>query len=111
MTGPIVHVGAAITCTHGGPVTVVPGSPRVLVSGMPVATMVDQFIVAGCVFQLVPPTPHPCVLIQWLTPATRVFANGAPVITQTSIGLGLAPDQAPQGPPIVASTQPRVLAQ
>ena len=108
MSGPIVHVGAAITCTHGGAVTVVPGCPRVLVSGMPVATMVDQFMVAGCVFTL--PPPHPCVQIRWLTPAARVFANGAPVITQGSVGLGVAADQAPQGPPVVASVQPRVIA-
>jgi hypothetical protein len=89
-------------------VTVAPGCPRVLVSGMPVATMVDQFVVAGCAFTL--PPPHPCVLVRWLTPSARVLANGAPVITQGSVGLGVAADQAPQGPPIVGSTQPRVIA-
>jgi len=109
MSGPVVHVGAAITCTHGGAVTVVPGSPRVMVSGMPVATTIDQFLVAGCAFN-VASVLHPCIHVQWLTPATRVFVNGAPVITQASVGLGLAPDQAPQGPPIIASTQPRVIA-
>jgi hypothetical protein len=109
MTGPIAHVGAAITCAHGGLVTVVPSSPRVLVGGMPVATMVDQFVVAGCAFT-VPGAPHPCVLVRWTMPATRVFVDGAPVITQGSMGLGLAADQAPQGPPIIAGTQPRVIA-
>jgi hypothetical protein len=32
-----------------------------------------------------------------------------PVILQTSVGLCLAADQAPQGPVIVSSTQPRVV--
>jgi hypothetical protein len=41
MPGPILHVGDTMTCPHGGQVTTVPGSPRVMVSGMPVATMAD----------------------------------------------------------------------
>lgn len=110
MSGPIAHVGAGIMCMHGGPVTVAPGSPRVLLSGMPAATMTDQYVVAGCLFTLPGGVVHPCVLVRWLVPATRVFVNGTPVITQGSVGLGVAADQAPQGPPTVASTQPRVVA-
>jgi uncharacterized Zn-binding protein involved in type VI secretion len=110
MSGPIAHVGAAITCMHGGQVAVVPGSPRVLLSGMPAATMVDQYMVAGCAFTLPVVGPHPCIMARWLVPAARVFVNGAPVITQASVGLGVAADQTPQGPPIIASTQPRVIA-
>jgi len=94
---------------HGGLVTVAPGSPRVLFSGMPAATMADQYAVAGCVFAT-GAGPHPCIQVRWLVPAARVFVNGAPVITQGSVGLGVAADQAPQGPPVVASTQPRVIA-
>lgn len=109
MPGPIVHVGATITCSHGGPATIAPGNPRVLVSGQPVATLADQFLVAGCAFNI-SGGPHPCVRIQWITPAVRVLAGGSPVILQTSAGLGLAADQAPQGPPAVLATQPRVIA-
>lgn len=109
MSGPIVHVGAGISCTHGGPVSVVPGNPRVLVGGQPVATVADSFLIAGCAFSL-PAGPHPCMRIQWTGPATRVTAGGSPVVTQASVGLGLAADQAPQGPPIVSVVQPRVVA-
>jgi hypothetical protein len=109
VSGPVVHVGAGITCTHGGQVTIAPGSPRVLVGGQPVATMSDNFLVAGCAFSI-PAGPHPCVRIQWMVPATRVTSLGQPVITQGSTGLGLAADQAPQGPPIPAVVQPRVVA-
>ena len=110
MSGPVAHVGAGITCMHGGPVTVAPGSPRVLLTGMPAATMLDQYVVAGCAFTVPGVGPHPCIQVRWLVPATRVFVNGSPVITQGSVGLGIAADQAPQGPPVIASTQPRVIA-
>jgi hypothetical protein len=48
--------------------------------------------------------------IQWMVPATRVTSMGQPLITQGSSGLGLAADQAPQGPPIAGVVQPRVVA-
>jgi hypothetical protein len=97
-------------CTHGAPVQVVPGSPRVLASGLPVATMADLFPVTGCPFVLPSGTPSPCVLVQWLVPAARVLVNGAPPILNTSMGLCRSAAQVPQGPPIVVTTQPRVVA-
>lgn len=96
-------------CPHGGPVTTIPSAPRVLVSGMPVATLADTYLVAGCAFNI-SGAPHPCVKVQWLVPAVRVLVNGVPAILQTSVGLCLAADMAPQGPPVVAATQPRVIA-
>lgn len=110
MPGPLFHVGATAMCTHAGQVQTISSNTRVLVNGMPVATMGDQFVVAACPF-VVLGAPHPCVKVQWLTPATRVLINGQPAILQTSTGLGLAADQAPQGPPTVVATQPRVIGQ
>jgi hypothetical protein len=75
---------------------------------MPVAVATDQFVVAGCPFNI-SGSPHPCVKLRWLTPATRVLVNGQPAILQTSTALGLAADQAPQGPPTVQQTQTRVI--
>lgn len=112
MPGPLYHVGASAICPHGAAVQVVPSSPRVLVSGQPVATMADTYPIAGCPFQLptAPPTPSPCIRVQWLVPATRVLVNGAPALIQTSTGLCFSPMQAPQGPPSIVATQPRVVA-
>lgn len=107
MAGPLVHVGASVLCPHGGQASVVPGNPRVLVSGQPVATAADLLLIAGCVFSA-GPKPQPCVTGRWLVPAMRVLAGGAPVITQSSVGLCQSPEQIPNGPPIVAATQPRV---
>jgi hypothetical protein len=108
MPGPLAHVGMVAVCPHGGLITDVPSAPRVLVSGMPVATLADQYLIAGCVFN-VAGAPHPCMRVQWLAPAVRVTASLAPVILQTSVGLCLAADQAPQGPPVISATQPRVI--
>jgi uncharacterized Zn-binding protein involved in type VI secretion len=108
MAGPFFHVGAVAMCPHGGQVTTVPGSPRVMVSGMPVATLADQFLIAGCAFTI--PPPQPCLQVQWLTPATRVLVNGSAPITQGSMGLSISASGVPQGPPIVTSTQTRVTA-
>jgi len=48
MPGFLLHGGATVMCTHAGPATIVPSQPRVLVSGMPVALISDQIVVAGC---------------------------------------------------------------
>jgi uncharacterized Zn-binding protein involved in type VI secretion len=107
LPGPLLHVGASVFCAHGGPATIASSNARVLVSGLPVATLADQTLVAGCSFNV--GGPHPCVRVQWLTPALRVLVNGQPALLQTSTGICLAADQAPQGPPLVAAAQPRVI--
>ena len=108
MPGPLYHATAVAICPHGGQVTTIPASPRVTVSGMPVAVMSDTSTVIGCVFT-VGPKPQPCVRVQWLVPATRVFVNGQPALLQTSVGLCLSVEQIPQGPPTIVNTQPRVI--
>ena len=108
MPGALLHVGAVIMCPHGGQTTVISSNLRVTVMGMPVATMSDQFLVAGCVFN-VAGKPQPCIKVQWLAPAARVKVMGQPVVLQASPGLALSPEQAPQGPAIVATVQARVM--
>lgn len=107
MADPFFHVGATAICPHGGQVTTVPGSPRVLVGGQPTATLSDQFLVAGCPFTLPGGKPSPCVTVRWVKPATRVLADGQPVILRTSVGLCMSPEQLPQGPPTVVVSQIR----
>jgi uncharacterized Zn-binding protein involved in type VI secretion len=108
MSGPLYHLGGAAICPHAGQVSVISSNTRVLVSGQPVATMADTFLVAGCAFT-VGPKPQPCLKVQWLVPATRVMVNGQPAILQTSSGLCQSAEQILQGPPTVITTQPRVM--
>ncbi|MCU1348999.1 MAG: hypothetical protein JWO56_2029 [Acidobacteria bacterium] len=109
MPGPLYHAGAVAICPHGGQVTVIPSAPRVLVSGMPVATMSDTTLVAACVFTVPPGKPQPCIRVQWLVPAARVLVNGQPALVQTSVGLCLSPESIPQGAPQILTTQTRVI--
>lgn len=108
MPGLLMHVGATAMCPHGGPIQTISSNARVLVNGMPVATLADTYLVTGCAFTLPSGTPSPCLNVQWLTPAVRVLVNGQPPILNTSSGLCIG--TGPQGPPIVTVTQPRVTA-
>jgi uncharacterized Zn-binding protein involved in type VI secretion len=78
MPGPILHVGAVVTCAHGGMAIPTVPSPFVLVSGMPIATIAAPYAIAGCAF--VAPTGNgPCVTGQWILGSLFVTSNGQPV--------------------------------
>jgi hypothetical protein len=109
MPGPLFHFQAVATCPHGGQVQVVSSNARVLVNGLPVATMADQFVVVGCAFTVPPGKPQPCVRVQWTVPATRVKVNFQPAITQASVGMCFSVDGIPAGPPIITGVQMRVI--
>jgi hypothetical protein len=110
MPGPVLHAGAVATCPHGGSLQIIAASPRVVVSGMPVAVLTDQGVIAGCVFTVPPAKPQPCVTTRWIVGATRVMASGQPVLINPPVALCLSAEQIPGGPPIIASTQTRVIA-
>jgi len=114
MPGLLMHVNAVCQCTHAAPATIVPAQPRVLVSGQPVATMTAQITVAGCPFTIPGPKPQPCVTIKWLMPSARVLVMGQPAMLIPAPGAGpgmcQSPEQIPQGPPVVGTVQPRVIA-
>jgi hypothetical protein len=105
MPGPVVHLGAAVLCMHGGQAMPTAPNPRVLVSGQPVSTLAAPYVVAGCPF--VPPGGNgPCVTAQWVVGSTRVLVAGAPLVLQTSQAVC-----APTGTGLlVVATQPRVIA-
>lgn len=112
MADSLMQVGAVVKCppAHpgGGQMTIISTNTRVKAGGQALATMGDQFVMAGCAFSLDTVTPHPCVKIQWLTPATRVRIGGKPAILASSKGLCFASDYLPQGAPVVTTTQTRV---
>lgn len=108
MPGPLLHVGASVNCPHGGMVSGVPSFPKVLLGGQVALTAPDQWLVAGCAFTVPPGKPQPCVKVLWTGPATKVLLGGKPAVLAASTGLCQSPEQAPQGPPIVASSQMKV---
>ena len=103
MPGFLYHVQAPTLCPHGGQGTTISSNTRVFVSGQPVATFADTTTIAGCPFTVPPtPKPQPCVLVRWLTPASRVLVNGQPALLQNSAALCQSVEQIPQGSPIVS---------
>lgn len=105
MPGPILHLGATVICAHGGQAQPAAPFPRVLVSGQPVVTQTSPYVVAGCPF-ITPAGNGPCVMALWIVGATRVFAGGAPVLTQAGQSIC-----APTGTPLIPLVvQPRVIA-
>lgn len=83
MPGFVLHQGATVLCMHGGQAQATAPSPRVKVGGQLVATQVAPWIVGGCPY-VTGTTPTPCVNAQWVSAATRVTANGVPVLLRDS---------------------------
>jgi hypothetical protein len=107
MPGPLYHVGNTAVCLHGGQIKNPPSQTMVKVNGMPVGTVLDNYLIIGCALN-VAGVPHPCLRATWITPATMVRIMGSPVMLQTSSGLTQAGDQTPQGAPMVPANQPLV---
>jgi hypothetical protein len=103
MPGVLLHVGATVLCAHGGQAQPTAPYPRVTVSGQPIVTQSAPHAVAGCPF-VAGGAPSPCLTAQWTIGATRVTANGVPVLLQTSMAVC-----APNGTPVtIVMTQTRV---
>lgn len=109
MAGGSLITTATLQCPHGGAVQIVSSNTRVKASA-PMATASDTFIIAGCAFN-VSGAPSPCVSVKWIVTDLRVKAVGARTLSLSSVGLCLNAAQAPQGPVIIANTQPRVKSQ
>jgi hypothetical protein len=94
-----------VLCSHGGQAMPTAPSPRVLVAGMPAATIAAPYAIAGCAF--VPPAGNgPCVTAQWVMGAVQVTSMGQPVVIMTGMAVCV-----PTGTPLLPLVaQTRVLA-
>ena len=108
MPGTLVQATAKGMCGHGGQMTAIGSGARVLLSGLPAATVADIHPIVGCAFT-VGPKYSPCVTGSQFVPAARVFIMGQPAVLITSQGLAKSAEQAPQGPALITFTQTRVV--
>lgn len=83
MPGFLLHVGATVMCAHAGQAQPTTPNSRVRVGGQPIVTQPNPYTIAGCPFN-VSGAPSPCVTAQWPMAATRVRADGQPVLLQDS---------------------------
>ncbi|HTV13596.1 MAG TPA: hypothetical protein VME68_02700 [Acidobacteriaceae bacterium] len=106
MPAPVLHMGATVLCSHAGQAMPTVPDPRVLVSGMPVATLAAPWVVAGCAMP--PPIAGngPCVTAMWSIGAVRVTSLGQPLLIMTGLATCV-----PTGTPLIpVSAQMRVIA-
>jgi hypothetical protein len=106
MPGFLVHVGATVTCSHGGQAQPSVPNPRVTVMGQPTVTIPAAYVVAGCVLPPPPAANGPCVSAQVVSGSVRVTSNGLPLAVLSSQGICV-----PSGTPVlIVAAQTRVTA-
>ncbi len=110
--GELLSTSDIMMCPHGGQVSI----SSLQASASAEALFVrpgDIFTIAGCAM-MVGPSPHPCVIVEWQSPSSRVKAGdrgGAVfVLTTDSVGICKAADQAPQGQVLIQKTQTKAAA-
>ncbi len=108
--GALLTTASVMMCPHGGQVTATSSNARVNAGGSSILRSTDTFVIAGCPF-VVAGAPHPCVTVQWLTQDLRSQVLSDSTLSQSSTGLCLAADQAPQGAVLVITTQTQVSGQ
>jgi hypothetical protein len=101
---------SVMMCPHGGTVQAVTSNTRTQAAGDFVLRQSDTFLVVGCPF-VIGIVPHPCVQVQWVQPAAKSQVIGDFTLTEESVGLCIAPDEAVQGTVLIVFTQPRVAGQ
>lgn len=105
--GGLLTASSVLMCPHGGTVQIVSTDTRVTAVGDAVLRKSDTFMVVGCPLTI-GVVYHPCTTVQWVVPALRSQAMGDDTLTEDSVGLCQAADQAVQGTVLVSFTQPRV---
>ena len=106
----LLTTASVLMCPHGGTVNAVSSNTRVNAAGAPAVRTSDTFLIAGCAFST-PAGPHPCVQVQWVSQDLRSQVMGDFTLSESSVGLCVAADQAPQVTVIISMTQPKVSGQ
>ncbi|MDQ6867036.1 MAG: hypothetical protein M3178_00955 [Pseudomonadota bacterium] len=103
----LLNQSSVMMCPHGGQVQAVTTNSRTRVAGGFALRQSDTFVIAGCPFFL-GPLAHPCVQVQWVQPSAQSQIIDDFTLTEESVGLCVAADQAVQGTVLIVETQPRV---
>jgi hypothetical protein len=111
MAGHNLTIASSLACPHGGTVAIAPGGERALAGGAVMVTIADVFTISGCPYVLptTPPTPSPCLVVQWSVGQARLKIGGVPALDETSVGLCIG--TGPQGAVVVVATQTSVQGQ
>jgi len=105
----ILTTDSLLMCPHLGRVTLTAGQTRATAAGGYVIRPADASGISGCIFA---PggASHPCVTVEWSNPSQHASA-GSKVLTEASVGICKAGDQAIQGAVLILQTQQGATAQ
>jgi|SRR6516162_256752 hypothetical protein len=103
----LLNISSIMMCPHGGIVNAISANTRVQAASGFILRSSDTFIIAGCPFVL-GLVPHPCVTVNWVQPDTQSQVMNDFTLSEESVGLCVAADQAVQGTVLINFTQPRV---
>ena len=103
----LLNSSSVMMCPHGGQVQAITSNTKAKAGGDFILRSSDTFIIAGCPFTI-GPSPHPCMQVQWVQPDTRSQVISDFTLSESSVGLCVAADQAVQGTVLVSFTQPKV---
>jgi hypothetical protein len=104
--GGFLTTSSTLMCPHGGTVMVASSDVRVQAADGPILRSSDVFTVVGCPFTI-GVVYHPCATLKWVQPSLQSQAMSDSTLTQESVALTQAADQAVQGTAQVVVTQPR----
>lgn len=81
MAGFLLHTDATVQCAHTGAAQPTASSPRVKVGNQAVVTQPTSYTVSpDCKAPRPTAGNGPCVMASWISAATRVKADGRPVL-------------------------------
>ena len=103
----LLNTSSIMMCPHGGTVSAVTTNTKVMGGGSPLVLSTDTFLIAGCVF-VIGIVPHPCMQVQWVVSDLQSQVSGNFTLNESSVGLCVAADSAPQGTVLITFTQPQV---
>jgi hypothetical protein len=103
----LLTTASTLMCPHAGTVSAITSNARASAGSAPLVRATDTFLIAGCTFQI-SGAPHPCMKVQWLVNDLRSQVLGDYTLSEASVGMCLAGDQAPQGTVIISNTQQKV---
>jgi|SRR6266496_6123065 len=91
----LLNSSSLLMCPHGGTVQAITSNTRVKAAGDFLLRSSDTFTIAACPFVIgIGPTPHPYVQVQWIQPDQRSQVMSNLTLSEESVGLCVAADQA-----------------
>ena len=103
----LLNTSSMMMCPHGGTVNAIASNTKAKAGGDYILRASDTFTIAGCPLNI-SGAPHPCVQVQWVQTALKSKVLSDFTLTQQSVGLCVAADQAVQGTVLINSTQLKV---